>query len=105
MTEIRHKPDEFSLLISGHAGYAEEGKDIVCAGISALMFALPASLRGRGIRYFLDLSSPDGHAYIAAYPTAEQRYPCTVIYDTIAEGLALLAENYPDNVKYIKEAK
>ena len=32
--------------ISGHAGYAEAGKDIVCAGVTALTQSLIRSLEG-----------------------------------------------------------
>ena len=32
--------------ISGHAGYAEAGKDIVCAGVTALTQTLIRSLEG-----------------------------------------------------------
>lgn len=31
---------EHVLTINGHAGYAEYGKDIICAGVSAIAFAL-----------------------------------------------------------------
>lgn len=104
MTEITYRPDEFGLSLTGHAGYSKAGQDIVCAGISALMYAVPASLRNREIRYYLDLNEPDGYVSIKAYPEAEQRYPCTVVFDTVAEGLKLLSDNYPDNVRYTKEA-
>ena len=30
---------------AGHAGYAEKGKDIVCAGVSALYYALTEGVR------------------------------------------------------------
>lgn len=29
--------DEHTISIQGHAGYAEPGKDIVCAGVSAIL--------------------------------------------------------------------
>jgi uncharacterized protein YsxB (DUF464 family) len=32
--------DWHRLSVTGHAGYAEAGKDIVCAGVSAITFAL-----------------------------------------------------------------
>lgn len=105
MTEVIYKPCDFSLLLHGHAGYAEAGKDIVCAGLSALMFTIPASLKARGIRYSLDLGATDGEARLKAYPDADERYACMIIFETIAEGLALIAEHYPDNVKYSKEEK
>ncbi|MBC7338124.1 MAG: ribosomal-processing cysteine protease Prp, partial [Clostridia bacterium] len=38
MLEIRilDKKDAICVRAEGHTGYAEEGKDIVCAGVSAL---------------------------------------------------------------------
>ena len=50
MIEIRYKTDmikegrTFELTISGHANYAKKGKDIVCAGVSALTIALIRTL-------------------------------------------------------------
>lgn len=105
MTEVIYKPCEFSLLLHGHAGYAEAGKDIVCAGLSALMFSIPASLNARGIKYAIDLGATEGEARIKAYPDTDERYACMIIFETIAEGLALMAEHHPDNVKYSKEEK
>ena len=32
--------DRHRLTVDGHAGYAEHGRDIVCAGVSAISFAL-----------------------------------------------------------------
>ena len=36
------------LAVTGHAGYGERGKDIVCAGVSALSFALLGYLHQAG---------------------------------------------------------
>ena len=33
-----YKNKEYIIDISGHAGYAEKGKDIVCAGVSTLFY-------------------------------------------------------------------
>ncbi|KAK9680593.1 Cysteine protease Prp [Popillia japonica] len=40
---ISVKPKKNSLTVSGHAGYAEKGKDIVCAGVSTLWNTLVES--------------------------------------------------------------
>ena len=39
---MRYRRNEFahSLLVVGHAGYSPAGKDIVCAGVSAVVYAL-----------------------------------------------------------------
>ena len=50
MIHIHYQRDENThhLHICGHAGYAEHGRDIVCAGVSALSFALLDYLRQTG---------------------------------------------------------
>lgn len=104
MTKVTYNSVEFIITMDGHAGYGPAGQDIVCAGLSTIIQTVHASLKSRGIRYFLDLAEPEGFVSLKAYPKAEQRYPCTVIFDTAAEGFKLLADNYPDYVQYIKEA-
>ncbi|MEE1514378.1 MAG: ribosomal-processing cysteine protease Prp [Christensenellaceae bacterium] len=42
MIVINRRKDGF--IITGHAGYAEPGKDIVCAAVSALLQAFIASI-------------------------------------------------------------
>ncbi len=46
MTRVvfERRENTFFLVCTGHAGYAERGKDIVCAGISALCGALEIAL-------------------------------------------------------------
>ncbi len=42
MIRVRYRRNEFahSLLVAGHAGYSNTGQDIVCAGVSAVVYAL-----------------------------------------------------------------
>ena len=42
MTKITYHPQEYHLRIEGHAGFAEAGEDLVCAGISVLGWTLVA---------------------------------------------------------------
>lgn len=42
MIEITRQPD--GIVVAGHAGYAEPGKDIVCAAVSALTQAFAVSM-------------------------------------------------------------
>lgn len=44
LIEVSISYDEIK--ISGHAGYAEIGKDIVCAGVSVLVYTLEKALEG-----------------------------------------------------------
>lgn len=103
MTNIKYNPIDLSLTLKGHSGYAESGKDIVCAGISSLFFALHRSLHERGFMSFADLNNPEGYAQIRAYPSAEERHTCVVMFETVVTGFELLAQNYPDYVNIAKE--
>ena len=43
---IRVRFEENRLTVCGHAGYAARGEDIVCAAVSALVYALIGDLAG-----------------------------------------------------------
>lgn len=88
----------------GHAGYAEYGKDIVCAGVSTLLFtfAVYAAEQADGKRVNIETDLADGDMSVAicgadmtALPVFEQAY------DTIMSGLRLLEVKYPDYIKII----
>lgn len=103
MTEAKYNKEKLELSIRGHAGYDELGKDIVCAGVSALFFAAYAELRNRGFKYFADLD--DGYVFLKAYPSAEERHTCLAIFDTVVAGLENIAQHYPDNIQLTKEER
>lgn len=46
---IRVRFEENRLTVCGHAGYAARGEDIVCAAVSALVYALIGDLQERGL--------------------------------------------------------
>lgn len=95
---IRKSGDHYTKLrIEGHAGYAERGKDIVCASVSALTITLENSLG----------SLSDVPIMTAQYINEE--YPSIVIpvpsdkTDLLIEaykiGIEGVQEAYPDYVK------
>lgn len=45
---IRVRAGERRITVSGHAGHAPAGQDIVCAAVSALMYALAGYLEETG---------------------------------------------------------
>ena len=84
--------------IQGHAHYAEPGKDIVCAGISALVQNLIQSieeLTTDKIKY--DMSSGKVDIYLGNLSEHAQ-----LLVDSFFIGVRLIADNYPDNVKVTK---
>lgn len=98
---IRIRTDENTWVeVKGHAGYAEPGKDIVCAAISVLYETLMLALEEiSGVELGdktglirmnpLDLSSP-----AMAFSSA------STLFEAFTTGMKRIAEQYPDYVSY-----
>lgn len=80
--------------VSGHAGYAEAGKDIVCAGVTALVQGLIKSIEdltsdqiqyditpGRADIHFKDLSEAG-----------------KLLVDSFFLGVCLIADEFPEHI-------
>ena len=88
---------EDGITISGHAGYAEPGKDIICAGATALTETLVKSLEDLTedeIEY--DISS--GRADIKYKDLSERGQ---LLVDSFFLGICLIAADFPDYIKII----
>lgn len=94
MTEVKHYSDDhkFILEIRGHSGYAESGKDIVCAAVSTLMYALASYVSKSKCESKVNIRN--GYAYISCKGAMEA-------YKTVMEGYNMLSESYPENVQLI----
>ena len=87
--------------IKGHSGYAEEGSDIVCAGISALaitaenalcqLVGLSPAERG-GEDGFLEVMLPGSM-------TDAQMHDAQLLLSALHIGLENIAQAYPDYVR------
>lgn len=85
------------ITISGHAGYAEPGKDIICAGATALTETLVKSLEDLTedeIEY--DISP--GRADIKYKNLSESGQ---LLVDSFFLGICLIAADFPDYIKII----
>lgn len=83
--------------ISGHANYAEEGKDIVCAGVTALTQTLVKSIEDLTedkIEY--DISP--GRADIKYRNLSEK---AKTLVDSFFIGICMIADEFPDNVRIV----
>lgn len=98
MINITYSPKRMMITAEGHAGYAEYGKDIVCAGVSALMQSLHPALLERGIRHQMHMIQEPNRMEVKADPECEQRYPCIVAFETVLAGLKEIAKAYPAHV-------
>jgi len=100
MTRITMDWDRLELTAEGHAGAAEKGRDIVCAGISAIMTCLGQYM----LRYELvmrpALSMQEGESKIRGRPLPGWRRRTRAAFRQAADGLAIMAESYPDYVTY-----
>lgn len=90
----------YRLGIEGHAGYAEAGKDIVCASASMLFYALAETLRADGIH--AEVKEEPGSAAIEAETGKGYEAVTAYHYFTlIRRGFMALARDYPEYVKFI----
>lgn len=89
--------------ITGHAGCAPKGHDLVCAAVSALALTLAgnvAYLESQEAVYDAILKLEEGNAVIKC--TAYRKHKETVeqIFRTICVGFELLSTKYPENIFY-----
>lgn len=83
------------ITITGHAGYAPAGQDIVCAAVSALTGTFIASIEELTTDK-LKAVTGQGNAIIE-YRNLTER--ATVLLDSFFVGLNMIAETYPDHVR------
>lgn len=96
---IEIKADKGTITITGHAGYAPQGEDIVCAAISALAQTFIASveeLTDDKIEYEIN----PGNTVIKLWTLSEK---AKTLMESFLLGAKMAAESYPANVKVIKE--
>ena len=91
MIVIRMDRRHGQLEIDGHAGYAEKGKDIVCAAVSALACSLVCYVSGK-------VEREDGHMSFSAGKMSTRARGA---FDCTYGGFALLADAYPTHVTLI----
>ena len=95
MIDITVQPDKIT--VSGHAGYAEPGKDIVCAAISTLTQVLIASVEElTAAKIYHAVNS--GYTVIDIKESTER---AQVLIDSFLLGCEIVAENYPDYVRVL----
>lgn len=76
--------------VTGHAGFANIGNDIVCAGVSALYITVTNVLLSMGRTFERD------EGYFTLDATDADNACLKVLYG----GIKSISEQYPDNVKF-----
>lgn len=88
------KEHDMILQASGHAGYAPKGQDIVCAAVSCLMQTLAYSVDGGTAT-----RDPDGDNVLRVQ--AAQSSDTLAKFELVTDGLMLLTQQYPENVRFV----
>ena len=81
--------------VSGHANYAEAGKDIVCAGVTALVQGLIRSMESL-TRDQIQYDITPGRADIHYRDLSEAG---TLLVDSFFIGVCQIANEFPDHVR------
>lgn len=95
MIEIQRCPNGVS--VTGHAGYAELGQDIVCSAVSALFQTLVKSLENLtedNIQYDMQ----PGAAYLNFGILSERG---EVLVESFFIGVEMIADEYPYSVQIV----
>ena len=95
MIEARYNRKAHELEVKGHAGYAAEGHDIVCASVSALCCTLAAALDPDNS----EVKLMPGDIYIRSGRN-EYDSVTTLIFDVICNGIEMIAQEHADYVRY-----
>ena len=85
--------DMMFLRAEGHADFAPKGQDVVCAAVSALMQTLAYSLDSGTVT-----CADDRNLMVVQ---AKQGTDSLAKFELVTDGLILLADAYPEHVRYI----
>ena len=91
-----------TMKLTGHAGQAERGKDIVCAAASILAYTVAQTLQFQyedgGLKKKPHLKLEPGNTVIVAKPKPERYEEALHTFFVAQVGYSLLAKNYPQYV-------
>lgn len=93
MIEVSVRKD--GIEVSGHAGYAENGKDIICAGMTALVQTLVKSV-GDLTEDKIECEISPGRADIHYRNLSEAG---KLLVDSFFIGICMIADEFPDHVR------
>lgn len=99
MTSVQYDPGEFRLRVEGHAA-ATDGIDPVCAGVSALAWALVEAATARqdyNAQLHIDGETPV--IEVQCRPEGKAGKRCRYMLEIIMGGLMLIAEAHPEHVQ------
>lgn len=107
MIEIIYYPRFNAVIVKGHAGFAEPGKDIVCAGVSAVTWTLAETVKklvseDKAMEPKVMITSGRAEISVDALPKFEEYI--RDIFECICRGFRRIAEQSPEYVSFIVRA-
>lgn len=104
MIEIQWNRSRLCLTLRGHARAAPYGQDLVCAGVSALTRTLAQQIsqwESAGTAAGNIFLQP-GFAQLQAVPAEENKAAVAAVFDAVALGLSMLAQDFPQCIRMEK---
>jgi uncharacterized protein YsxB (DUF464 family) len=102
MIEIEIKKNKQNSIIeyrvTGHAGYDEYGRDVVCSAVSALAQAVIIGLENVvGIKPKYSIANGDLHCLVPTLDSLKRR-EADILLDTMFHALKSIKDSYPENI-------
>lgn len=91
---------EGCITITGHAGYAPAGQDIVCAAVSALVATFIMSAEKLTTDKIKATENEQGQIQTIQYKSLSA--PGQVLLGSFLIGIQMIAESYPANVRIVQ---
>ena len=106
MTTVRFEKDlengVLSMEVRGHTGFAEAGKDPVCAGASTLAMTVAQCVKtmeeNERLQKQAHIVIRSGRVLVTAKPKTEYLQETRHLFWMAETGMRLLAEAYPENI-------
>lgn len=99
MIKITYKDKSHSIEMSGHAGSAPIGEDLVCAAASTLIMALVEYMAENADKLTaFEYRINSGDAFIKAIPSDAFKMVHKGAYDVALTGFTLLTNRYPEYI-------
>lgn len=103
MIRVVYRSEHCGVSVEGHANSGDPGKDLVCAGVSALAYTLAGNVwtleeTGKVRDVYVKLES--GAAEISCRPVRKYEAIVSCILRSVCIGFEMLARQYPQYISY-----
>ena len=98
--QIEWSKEKFELNVVGHAGYAEHGKDSVCAAVSVIVGMLANEIENHEEMYpGQQVEVKSGLAMI--HTAYRSKLRANIVFGMVVDALLALEEQYPEYIKIL----